>query len=142
MTFFLYCIFPTKTTALYVFLADKVFIKSLENYVSAGDRSLLNITRFNDITEVNVSYDIKTKMNEMPECEEVFKKLFNPELIVKECDKINDDKIEEESKMKDFFSNQKPGTNLPKLDCPFKDKTRGWNKAIARNQAQLYLNLL
>ena len=54
-------------------IADKVLIKSLENYVSAGDRSLLNITRFNDITEVNVSYDIKTKMNEMPECEEVFK---------------------------------------------------------------------
>ena len=66
MTFYLYCIFPTKTTALYVFLADKVLIKSLENYVSSGDRSLLNITRFNDITEVIVSYDIKTKMNEMP----------------------------------------------------------------------------
>ena len=65
-TFYLYCIFPTKTTALYVFLADKVLIKSLENYVSSGDRSLLNITRFNDITEVIVSYDIKTKMNEMP----------------------------------------------------------------------------
>ena len=46
-TFYLYCIFPTKTTALYVFLADKVLIKSLENYVSSGDRSLLNITRFN-----------------------------------------------------------------------------------------------
>ena len=26
-------------------IADKVLIKSLENYVSAGDRSLLNITR-------------------------------------------------------------------------------------------------
>ena len=84
-------------------IADKVLIKSLENYVSAGDRSLLNITRFNDITEVNVSYDIKTKINEMPECEELFKKLFNPELIIKECDKIDDDKIEEESKVKDLF---------------------------------------
>ena len=34
-----------KITALYVFLADKVLIKSLENYVSSGDRSLLNIIR-------------------------------------------------------------------------------------------------
>ena len=39
----------------------------------------------------------------MPECEELFKKLFNPELIIKECDKIDDDKIEEESKVKDLF---------------------------------------
>ena len=28
-------------------IADKVLIKSLENYASSGDRSLLNITRFN-----------------------------------------------------------------------------------------------
>lgn len=69
----------------------------------------------------------------MPECKEVLKKLFNTELVIKESKEIDDDKPEKESKMKKLFSNRKPGTNLPKLDCPFKDKTRGWNKATARD---------
>jgi len=116
--------------------------KNLENYVSAGVRSLLNITSFDNILEVHVSYDIKAKMMEMPECETMLRKLFNSKLVIRETENSDENKPEEENKMEKIYTNQKPGMNLPKLVCPFKDKRRGWNKSTARDQAQLYLNLL
>ena len=114
----------------------------MENYVSAGDRSLLNITSFDNILEVHVSYDIKAKMKEMPECETMLRKLFNSKLVIKETENSDENKPEEENKMEKIYTNHKPGMNLPKLVCPFKDKRRGWNKSTARDQAQLFLNLL
>ena len=125
-------------------IADKMLKKNLENYVAGGDRSLLNVTSFNNTPEISVSPDIKAKLEEKPELEKMLKELFESKVEIKVSEEKDNKTEDSENSKQQLFtvSDKGMGKNLPKLVCPFKDKKRGWNKSKARDQVLLYLNLL
>ena len=104
---------------------DRFLKKALEDYLSSGNKKLLNKTQFDSITNFNASEGIKMKLEANPDYVNMLRDLFE-EPVIEDEETVFEDVTEEkqdstegkeneknETKANRLFSNQR--FHLPKL---------------------------
>ena len=120
-------------------VADNVPKKALKTYTNKGKRSLLNVTVFDGVVDIQGSKRVIAALKGNPELEYSLHKLFDILKDVPEED-IEDGEVDED--LKEEVSSLNSIVSLPKLFAPFKDKSRGWTVKNVEQQALLYINIL